>query len=76
MIKRVSQRQDRFHLGIPTGSDRSAHSVRSSKNKSAFALRVASMLDDCDAGLGRHDVADGISAADATGQFVIVETVF
>jgi hypothetical protein len=76
MIKRVSQRQDRFHLGIPTALDRSAHGVRSSENKSAFALRVAPMLDDCDAGLARHNVADGISAADATGQLVIGETVF
>ena len=76
MIKRVSQRQDRFHLWIPTALDRSAHGVRSSKNEPAFALRVAPMLDDCDAGLGRHYVADGISAADATGQLVVVETVF
>jgi len=76
MIKRVSQRQDRLHLWIPTALDRSAHGVNSSKNEPALALRVAPMLDDCDAGLGRHDVADGISAADATGQFVIVKTVF
>jgi len=76
MIKRVSQRQDRFHLWIPTGSDRSAHRVRSMENESALALRVATMLDNCDAGLARHYVADGITAADATGQLVIGETVF
>ena len=34
------------------------------------------MLDDCDAGLTRHDVSDGITAADSTGQLVVVETIF
>jgi len=72
MIKQVCHRQDRFHFWIPAGSDRSAHRVCASENEPALALRVASMLDDCDADIGRHDVADGISAANATGQFVII----
>ena len=76
MIQRVSQRQNRFHLGIPTGLDRSAHGVRAMENEPAFALRSAPMLDDGDAGLARHNVSDGITAADATGQFVVVETIF
>ena len=46
------------------------------ENEPAFALRSAAMLDDCDAGLARHYVADGIATADATGQLVVVETVF
>ena len=45
------------------------------KNEPAFALRSAAMLDDGDAGLARHDVSDGISAADATGQLVVVEAI-
>ena len=76
MIKRVGQRQDRFHLGIPAGLDRSTHGVRAMKNEPAFALRSAPMLDDGDAGLARHNVADGIAAADSTGQLVVVETIF
>ena len=46
------------------------------ENEPAFALRSATMLDDGDAGLTRHDVPDGIATADATGQLVVVETVF
>ena len=46
------------------------------ENEPAFALRSAAMLDDGDAGLARHDVSDGITAADATGQFVVVEAIF
>ena len=76
MIKRVSQLQYRFHLWIPTGLDRSAHGVRAMENEPAFALRSAAMLDDGDAGLARHYVSDGIATADATGQFVVVETIF
>ena len=76
MIQRVSQRQDRFHLGIPAGLDGSAHRVRTMKNEPTFALRSAAMLDDCDAGLARHNVSDGIATADATGQLVVVETIF
>ena len=76
IIKRVSQRQNRFHFGIPTALDRSAHRVRAMKNEPTFALRSSPMLDDGDAGLARHNVPDGISAADATGQFVFVEAIF
>jgi hypothetical protein len=42
------------------------------ENEPTFALRSSPMLDDCDAGLARHDVSDGIATADATGQLVVV----
>ena len=76
MVQRVSQRQYRFHLWIPTGLNRSAHGVRAVENEPAFALRASPMLDNCDAGLARHDVSDGIATADATGQLVVVEAIF